>query len=137
MGGGSANLNVSHSSKTPIGFAFNAALYQAIGKVAEALIEAPWSCRVGGATNDRVVIDCGAVHRIKKGMVFAYYSRNGAIKNEEGEVIGYDEEENGTATVTSVQKKAAVAKHTGDKPPKAGDAVVLVQKKADTVEANE
>lgn len=121
------NLGFSAKSKTPIGFAFNAALYQSIADLAEKLKTSPWSCRVAGTTNSRVFLECGAKHRIKKGMVFTYYSRNGAMKDANGNIIGYDEEENGTATVLSVQSKGSVAQHKGDKSPKAGDAVVLDQ----------
>ena len=122
-----STLGFSAKGKTPLGFAFNAALYQSIAELAEKLKTAPWSCRVAGTNNSRVVLECGAKHRIKKGMVFTYYSRNGAMKDSSGTVIGYDEEENGTATVLSVQPKASVAQHQGTVPPKAGDAVVLEQ----------
>ena len=122
-----AGAGFSSKGKTPLGFAFNAALYQAISDLAKKLIHSPWSCRVAGASQPRVFIECGAKHRLKKGMVFKYYSRNGEIKNANGEVIGFDEEENGTATITSVQAKASVANHSGSTPPKAGDAVVLEQ----------
>ena len=120
-------VGFSGKSSTPLGFAFNAALYQSIAELADKLKTSPWSCRVAGNNESRVIIECGAKHRIKKGMVFTYYSRNGAMKDAQGNVIGYDEEENGTATVLSVQSKASVARHEGMKPPKAGDAVVLEQ----------
>ena len=120
-------MNISQSGKTPLSYAFNAALHQALSGLSKALVKAPWSCRVAGVNGSRVVIECGAKHRVKKGMVFKYYSRNGVVKNQSGEVIGYDEEENGTATVKSVQPKASVATHAGDIAPKVGDAVVLIQ----------
>ena len=127
--GQGASVNISQSGKTPLGFVFNAALHQALTELSANLIKAPWSCRVANANveKSRVVIECGAKHRVKKGMTFQYYSRNGAIKNEAGEIIGFDEEENGTAVVKSVQPKASVATHTGETAPKAGDAVVLIQ----------
>lgn len=123
--GGSSGFT--SKGNTPIGFAFNAALYQSIAQLAAKLTTSPWSCRVAGANESRAIIECGSTHRIKKGMVFTYYSRNGEVKDAQGNVIGYDEEENGTATVTSVQPKASVTQHVGSKPPKEGDAVVLVQ----------
>jgi curli biogenesis system outer membrane secretion channel CsgG len=125
--GKGASLSISQSGKTPLGFVFNVALHQALTELSANLVKAPWSCRVAGAKETRVIIECGAKHRVKKGMVFQYYSRNGSIKNEAGEVIGFDEEENGTAVVKSVQPKASVATHTGETPPKIGDAVVLIQ----------
>ena len=122
-----ASVGLSSKGSTPLGFAFNAALYQSIADLAKKLTTSPWSCRVAGAKESRVIIECGVKHRIKKGMVFTYYSRNGEITDANGNVIGFDEEENGKATVMSVQAKASVARHEGTKPPKAGDAVVFEQ----------
>jgi curli biogenesis system outer membrane secretion channel CsgG len=123
----SASFSMSQSAKTPLGYAFNSALNYALSGLSKRLISAPWSCRVASANGSRVAIECGSKHRVRKGMLFQYYSRNGVIQNEGGQVIGYDEEQNGTAVVKSVQKKASIAIHTGEVPPKVGDAVVLIQ----------
>lgn len=127
----------SMKSKTPLGFAFNAALHQAIQGLAKKLKESPWRCRVAGAAPPRVMIECGAKERVKAGMLFKYFVRNGEIKNAQGEVIGFDEEESGVAVVKSVQAKMSVATYEGSATPKAGDAVVLEQTSADAIEAQE
>jgi len=128
---------LSIQSKTPLGFAFNAALHQSIRSLAEKLKESPWSCRVAGAAPPRVMIECGAKERVKAGMVFKYFVRNGEIKDAQGAVIGFDEEESGVAVVKSVQAKMSVATYEGSATPKAGDAVVLEQASADYIEAQE
>jgi len=120
-------VGFSAKSKTPLGFAFNAALYQAIQGLAQKLTKAPWSCRVAQAKERRVMIECGSKHRLKPGMTFKFFSRNGEIKNDQGQVIGFDEEENGTVVVKSVQPKMSVTVYEGTATPKAGDAVVLDQ----------
>lgn len=120
-------VGLSHQNRTPIGFAFYAALHQSILNLAKKLKESPWSCRVAQAQELKVMIECGSKHRVKPGMTFKYFSRNGEIKDAQGQVIGFDEEELGIAVVKSVQPKMSVAIYQGTATPKAGDAVVLEQ----------
>ena len=123
----SASAQFGSSSRTPLGYAFHSALYQAIESIAKQLKKAPWSCRVASAAPPKVFIECGAQHRLKAGMRFQLYSRKGEIKNAKGQLIGYDDQLNGEVVLKSVQPKMSIGAHTGDAPAVAGDVVVLEQ----------
>jgi curli biogenesis system outer membrane secretion channel CsgG len=124
-----ASSGFTSSSRTPLGFAFYQALFQAIESLAQQLKKSPWSCRVASATPPRVFIECGALHRLKKGMRFQYYSRKGEIKDAQGKVIGYDDQLNGEVILQSVQPTISIGLHQlGNTAPIAGDVVVLKQK---------
>ena len=122
-----ARAGFKSSTKTPLGYALHTALYQAIEGLAKKLKTAPWSCRVASVKVPKVFIECGGEHRLKKGMRFEYYTRNGEVKDAQGKVIGYDEQLNGEVILNRVQAKMSIGQHTGKTPPKAGDIVVLKQ----------
>ena len=96
------NLGFSAKSKTPIGFAFNAALYQSIANLAEKLKTSPWSCRVAGTTTHEFFLSKVLTYQKGYGL---YLSLKKWRYERCKYIIGYDEEENGTATVLSVQSK--------------------------------
>ena len=128
IGNLNANIGVQQTTRTPLGFAFHAALYQAIDALAQKLKKAPWSCRVASVKPPRVFVDCGEQHHLKAGMRFLYYTRKGEIKNEQDKVIGYDDHPNGEVILQSIQPKMSIGIHKGKTTPKAGDVVVFEQK---------
>lgn len=124
-----ASTGFTSSSRTPLGFAFYQALFQAIESLAQQLKKSPWSCRIASVSPPRVFIECGALHRLKKGMRFEYYSRKGEIKDAKGKVIGYDDQLNGEVILQNVQPTMSIGLHQlGKTAPSAGDIVVLKQK---------
>jgi len=122
--------NLAAYGKTPLGEATRRAANNAIVELAKAIESIPWE---GGVLDvkgpDKVFIDAGQDLNLKAGDRFRVVRRGDAIKDAEGNVVGYDDTEAGIIELTQVQAKMSIAKVVeGDGPTKAGDRVRHVVK---------
>jgi curli biogenesis system outer membrane secretion channel CsgG len=118
------------TTKTPLGHCFMVAINQAIERIANELHKTPWECKIASAKEDKVFASCGRDLNVRKGLKFTLLHRGEAIQDEAGALLGYEEEEDGSVTIVSVQNKLSVGKHIGQTAPKKGD-VLRFQPKVD------
>ena len=109
------------TTKTPLGHCFMVAINQAIEILAAEIRKTPWECKIASVKGNKVYASCGRDLNVRKGTQFTLVHRGEAIQDEEGNLLGYEEEEDGQVKVISVQKKLSVGKHKGETAPKKGD----------------
>jgi curli biogenesis system outer membrane secretion channel CsgG len=115
-------------SQTPISYATRMALVEAIVKLTQELAHTPWSCPISEVKDSKIFLNCGSDLNLKKEMVFQLISRNGEIKDDQGQVIGFDESPNGEVSLTAVQPKMSIGTYQKNTvPPKKGDVAIFNQ----------
>ena len=117
----SGEFKLDMTKKTPLGHCFLLAINQAIEALAKELYTVPWDCKIQRAKGKRVFAGCGLNLNVRKGLKMQLIHRGEAINDDEGNLLGYEEEEDGEVQIVSVQKKLSVGKHDGKTPAKKGD----------------
>ena len=111
---------------TPLGKAARAAISKAVEQVAEALNDAPWQAAVAQVTGNRLYVNAGENSSLHPGDVLTVHRVvERVVDPVTGAVLGFEEEELGTATIFAVKEKYATASFETFSPPAAGDTLRL------------
>jgi len=133
LGGGAlggAGAHVQNKKLAPLSDAMQACANKIAYFTATKFQEVPWQGSVASVTGTKIMINAGTNVGLKEGMVVTILAKGAEITDQDnGESLGFESTEIGSAEISNVQEKFATCNITeGGKGVKKGDMVKLAKK---------